>query len=160
MSLVVSFKGILAELLLDCDIHLVQQALVTLLFVFPVLFLVTGFVAVFKNDVPVELEVEDQMLNCVLSLEHTVLERVLSQVVRCQGVVGSESLNNIGFALFSSKLLLIDPSLIVLVHIEQIGIIICTLRGIFFLNGLLALSTEGGLSFSLGGLGCFRRHFL
>lgn len=78
---------VLAELLLDGDVHLVEQTLVALLLVFPVLFLVTRLVAVLENDISIELEVEHQLVHVVLSLESTVLERILGQVVRGQGVV-------------------------------------------------------------------------
>jgi hypothetical protein len=65
---------ILSKLLLDSDVHLVKETLVSLCLVFPVLFLITGLIAVFENNISIELEVEHQLVNIIFGFEKTFLE--------------------------------------------------------------------------------------
>ncbi len=94
------------------------------LFVVPVLFLVSCFIAVLENDVTIVVVVVHNLIHQVVSLEHAVLVRELSQVVRSLGVVCVQCLNDVLVFLLLRQLLLIKPShLVVLVHIEEIRVI-------------------------------------
>jgi hypothetical protein len=109
--------GVLSKLLLDGDIHLVEETLASLLLVFPVLFLVACLVAVLEYYVSVELEVEHEMLNRVFRFELAVAERVLGEVVRGKRVVGCERLDDTCFPFLDCQLLLVDAREVVLIHV-------------------------------------------
>ena len=82
------------------------------------------------------------MLDSILSLEETVLEGVLGEVVRSKRIVSVERFDDVGFLLLDSELFLVDTSLVVLIHVEEIGILVHVLTGSLLLDG-------SGLSLSL-----------
>lgn len=159
LGALVALQRVLPELLLDRNVHLVQQTLVALDLVLPVLLLVACLITVLQNHVAIELEVEYQLLNGIFSFKLSVFERVLGEVVCSEGVIGVEGLDDGGIALLSGKLLLVDAGLVVLVHVQQVRIIVHVLRSVLLFDGdsLLSLALVGYLDL-LGYFGCFWRH--
>ena len=102
--------------------------------------MISGIIAVFQNDVPVKLEVEDQLLYKVISLEGSVLVGVFGEVVGGLRVVSVKRFDYLFLLLLGGELLLVNPHLVVLIHVEEVSVVLYVLRGLF-LNcyGLLAL---------------------
>ena len=102
-----------------------------------------SFVALLEDDVSVELEVEDHLLYHVVGLEHSVLVGELGQVVGGLGVVGVQGLDDLLFLLLGSELLLVDAAhLVVLVHVEQVGVVLQVLALLFLRDCALLLVGE------------------
>jgi len=77
----ITIKRVLSKLFLDSDVNLIKQALVGALLIVPNFFLIASLITVLRDDVTVELEVENQMLNNIVSLEVAILIREFGGVM-------------------------------------------------------------------------------
>lgn len=116
---------ILAKLLLNSSIDLIKESLVSSLFIIPELFLIMSLITILENNVSVKLEMENHLLNHIIGFEQAILIREFSEIVRSLWIIGNKSLNDLFFLLFVRQLLLIDTTqLIILIHVEEISIIL------------------------------------
>ena len=63
LGFVIALEGVLAELLLDGHIHFVKETLIALLFVLPILLLISGFIRILEDVITIEGEVENKLIN-------------------------------------------------------------------------------------------------
>lgn len=116
---------ILAKLLLNSSIDLIKESLVSSLFIIPELFLIMSLITILENNVSVKLEMENHLLNHIIGFEQAILIREFSEIVRGLWIIGNKSLNDLFFLFFVRQLLLINTTqLIILIHVEEISIIL------------------------------------
>lgn len=97
-----------------------------------------GIVTIFQNHITVKDKVECKVIHCIFSLKEAVLEGILCQVVWRLRIVRVEGLNDCGILFLNGQLLLVETCLVVLVHVQKVGILIDVIRFTFFLNGALS----------------------
>ena len=89
---------------------------------------------------------ENQLFNHIVSLEDSILVRELGQIMGSLGVIGGEGLDDLLFLLFGCQLFLVNAiQLVILVHVEEISVIVHVLATVFLLNDILHLLLIGQL---------------
>ena len=138
MVVIASTKGVVTELFLEGLVHLVEKFLVSSVFVVPFVLLVSGVIRVLEQDTSINVDVESQVLNIIVDIELSVVERELAEVVWGLWVERVQSLDHLFVFFLGGQLLLVDAAHICLVH-NEIIFVLNVIRD-FLLDNLVLLS--------------------
>ena len=109
-----------AAFFLDCFVDLIEKSEIILLLLIKVLVLITSLLRVLKQDVAINRVMEHKLIDNILGLEASILERELGQIVWCLWIVRIQHLEDHLFFLLLGEILLVHSWNVVCTHVEKI----------------------------------------